>query len=81
MARKIEPLSDGRKVLAQLGKLDRALSEAQGAAGSLITYQSAFPAAKKLADEIWNELEAMRKRVSKMHERRERPGGIGPGPF
>ena len=81
MARKPEPLSEGRKVLAQLGKLDRALSAAQDAAGSLITHESPFPAAKNLADEIWLALEAMRKRVTKMHERRERPGGIGPGPF
>jgi hypothetical protein len=64
------------KTLRDLRKLDFALSEAQGAAGNLVTVNNPHVAAKSLGDEIWTTLEDFRRKVNRMIVRRERSGGV-----
>jgi hypothetical protein len=75
-AKKSEYVSPARETLQTLAKLDRALSTAQGFAGSLGIHQYEFQGAKHLGNEVWDELEKMRWKIRKMLERQERPGGI-----
>ena len=77
MAKRIdEYISPARATMRKLAALDRALNTAQGHAGDLNVYQSEFKGAKQLGSDVWDELEKMRLRISKMLERAERSGGI-----
>jgi hypothetical protein len=57
-----------------LAALDRALSNAQDAAGKAMG--TGLPATDKIAGETWEQLEKLRQRITKMIDRAERTGGV-----
>ena len=63
--------------LRNLQKLDAALSTAQGVASSVVAdADDSHASARALGDDTWNALEALRRKIYRMIERRERRGGV-----